>query len=433
METPTFTLEEFTTRIGAAIASDGSLRNVWVTAETSDVRRAAHCYLELIQKQPSTGEPVARVRATIWRSAFVRIDADFMAATGSYLASGMKVRVLVSANYHPSYGLSLNITDIDPAYTVGDLMRLRMEILSRLKREGVLDLNRDLEWPEVPWRIAVISASGAAGYGDFIHQLYSNSRCLRFKTRLFPAVMQGVQAPVSIISALEAIAADESEWDCVVIIRGGGATSDLAAFENYDLAANISQFPLPVIIGIGHERDITVLDYVANMRVKTPTAAAEWLIGRGVAMLERLDGLASGIHHEAASMIAGAREQLAYIGASLPHIPRQAVANAGKRLARAVLALNESAGSRLRPEFSRMDMMAERLVSVSSNVIDVRRARLEAINELIDVLSPMATLRRGYSITRVDGHVVTSVTSLSAGMTLETTLSDGSVMSKVIL
>lgn len=245
-----------------------------MTAETSDVRRAAHCYLELIQKHPTTGEPVARVRATIWRSAFARIESDFMAATGSRLASGMKVRVLVSVNYHPAYGLSLNITDIDPVYTMGDLVRLRMEILSRLQKEGVLELNRSLDWPDVPLRIAVISAQGAAGYGDFVHQLYTNPRCLRFTTRLFPALMQGREAPASIIAALEDIAAEEENWDGVVIIRGGGATSDLASFENYDLAANIAQFPLPVIIGIGHERDVTVLDYVANMRVKTPTAAA---------------------------------------------------------------------------------------------------------------------------------------------------------------
>ena len=275
------TLEELTSRIGGLINTSSSLRNVWVTAETSDLRRSGHCYLELIQKHPATGEPVARARATIWRSVFARIESDFFVATGQRLDSGMKVMVQVTANYHPAYGLSLNITDIDPTYTMGDLMRIRMEILARLKREGVLELNRTVEWCDVPLRIAVISAPGAAGYGDFIHQLYSNDFRLRFTTCLFPAVMQGVQAPPSIIAALERIAAEEEEWDCVVIIRGGGATSDLASFENYDLAANVAQFPLPIIIGIGHERDVTVLDYVANMRVKTPTAAAEWLIGRG--------------------------------------------------------------------------------------------------------------------------------------------------------
>lgn len=429
---PTLSLEEFTLRLSALISSDRALRNVWVTAETSDVRRSMHCYLELIQKNPATGEPVARVRATIWRSALARIESDFYAATGSRLASGMKVRVLVSANFHPAYGLSLNITDIDPVYTIGDLMRLRLEIINRLKSEGVIDNNRQLEWTDVPLRIAVISAPGAAGYGDFIHQLYTNPRHLRFSTRLYPAVMQGAQTPASIIAALEAIAADEDEWDGVVIIRGGGATSDLAAFENYNLAANIALFPLPVIIGIGHERDVTVLDYVANMRVKTPTAAAEWLIDRGVAALDRLDAIASEIHHRASSLVAESREQLAYISARLPYLPQGAIENSRKRLDRNLLALSEIARGRLRPEISRLDMAAVKLSTLTVGVIDRRRRRLDTIGELIEVLSPEATLRRGYSITRVDGRAVTSATEVASGSKIETTFADGSVESVVV-
>ena len=426
------TLEELTSRISALIAPEQSLRNVWVVAETSDLRRAGHCYLELIQKHPRTGEPVARMRATIWRTALARIDADFMSSTGSRLDSGMKVRVLVTVNFHPAYGMSLNITDIDPTYTMGDLLRLRMEILSLLKQEVVIDLNRSLEWPDVPLRIAVISARGAAGYGDFIHQLYTNPRHLRFSTRLFPALMQGAQASASIISALEDIAMEEDEWDGVVIIRGGGATSDLAAFENYDLASNIAQFPLPVIIGIGHERDVTVLDYVANMRVKTPTAAAEWLIGRGEAALELLDSLASEIHHTASSIVGGMREQLAYIGASLPYAPIAAVESARRRLDRSLLSLTETARGRLRPENSRLDMACERLRTSTSAIIERRLSRLSSIDDLVAVLSPDATLRRGYSITRVDGHAVTSAASVPPGSTIETTLASGTLISTVI-
>lgn len=432
MTTDTLTLEEFTSRLSSLISSEPSLRNVWITAETSDVRRAMHCYLELIQKNPATGEPIARVRATIWRSALARIESDFMATTGSRLASGMKVRVLVSVNYHPSYGLSLNITDIDPVYTMGDLVRLRLEILAKLQKDGIIDLNRSLEWTEIPLRIAVISAPGAAGYGDFIHQLYTNPRNLRFSTQLFPAVMQGQQAPLSIISALETIALEEENWDGVVIIRGGGATSDLAAFENYDLAANIAQFPLPVIIGIGHERDVTVLDYVANMRVKTPTAAAEWLIARGNAALDHLEALASEIHHSASTMISASREQLAYISARLPYLPQAAVDNARKRLDRDMLALSETARTRLRPEVSRLDMLAERLKSATASIIERRRHRLDSIGELIKVLSPTATLKRGYTITRVSGHAVTSVSELKKGMTIETILPDGTVSSNIL-
>ncbi|WP_290163493.1 exodeoxyribonuclease VII large subunit [uncultured Duncaniella sp.] len=432
MTTDTLTLEEFTSRLSSLISSEPSLRNVWVTAETSDVRRAMHCYLELIQKNPATGEPIARVRATIWRSALARIESDFMATTGSRLGSGMKVRVLVSVNYHPSYGLSLNITDIDPVYTMGDLVRLRLEILAKLQKEGVIELNRSLEWTEIPLRIAIISATGAAGYGDFIHQLYTNPRHLRFSTKLFPAVMQGQQAPGSIIAALESIAAEEDDWDGVVIIRGGGATSDLAAFENYDLAANIAQFPLPVIIGIGHERDVSVLDYVANMRVKTPTAAAEWLISRGTEALDHLEALATEIHHSASAMISASREQLAYISARLPYLPQAAIDNARKRLDRDMLALSETTRKRLHPEVSRLDMLAERLASSTASIIERRRHRLDSIGELIKVLSPAATLKRGYTITRISGHAVTSVSQLKTGMTIETILPDGTVNSNIL-
>lgn len=426
------TLEELTSRIGGLINTSSSLRNVWVTAETSDLRRSGHCYLELIQKHPATGEPVARARATIWRSVFARIESDFFVATGQRLDSGMKVMVQVTANYHPAYGLSLNITDIDPTYTMGDLMRIRMEILARLKREGVLELNRTVEWCDVPLRIAVISAPGAAGYGDFIHQLYSNDFRLRFTTCLFPAVMQGVQAPPSIIAALERIAAEEEEWDCVVIIRGGGATSDLASFENYDLAANVAQFPLPIIIGIGHERDVTVLDYVANMRVKTPTAAAEWLIGRGADALAKLDALATGIHQTASSILSGCREQLAYVAASLTFLPAKALDNARKRLDRDMMGLADGVNRRMLPERTRLDRTADRMESAINMILERKRSRLDSMSQLIEVLSPQATLSRGYSITRYDGKAVTSASQLPPDAVVETTLVHGVVRSKVI-
>lgn len=424
-------LEEFTSRLSMLISTAPSLRNVWVTAETSDLRRSGHCYMELVQKNPHTGEPVARMRATLWRSALARIDADFYMATGQRLDSGMKVMVQVSANYHPSYGLSVNITDIDPTYTLGDLMRLRREIIERLRREGILEQNRSLPWPDLPMRVAVISAPGAAGYGDFIHQLFNSPEHFRFKASLFPAVMQGAQAPVSIIRALEEVAAQEEDWDCVVIIRGGGATSDLAAFENYDLAANIALFPLPVIIGIGHERDITVLDSVANMRVKTPTAAAEWLIGRASEAMARLDNLAAEIHHTASALLAGSREQLAYMAARLPHIPVRALDNAGSRLDRALLSLTGITSRRLEPERTRLHRDADRLATLTESIIKQRHTRLDSIAELISVLSPQATLARGYSITRLNGHAVSSVGQLSPGDVIETTLPDGTVTSKV--
>ena len=425
------TLEEFTSRIAGAVNGAPGLAGIWVVAETSDVRRSGHCYLELVKKHPVTGDPVARLRGTIWRGTFAQIDMKFSEATGQRLESGMKVMVRVTASFHPAYGLSANITDIDPSYTLGDLMRRRLEIINRLRAEGIINLNREMEWADVPLRVAVVSAPGAAGYGDFIHQLYTSPSRLDFRVRLFPALMQGAGAPDAIIAALEAIASEEDEWDCVVIIRGGGATSDLAAFDNYDLASNIAQFPLPVIIGIGHERDVTVLDYVANMRVKTPTAAAEWLIARGEEALGELDRLAQEVYRIASDVLAGSREQLARIAAVLPHLPATALGNARARIDRLSLALGDTVSSKLRPEASRLDVIAERLVSAPSVVIERQRAVLDRLEGLVKVLSPQATLARGYSITRVGGHAVTSATSLTPGTIVETILSDGVVRSTV--
>lgn len=425
------TLEEFTARIAGAVNGAPGLTGIWVVAETSDVRRSGHCYLELVQKHPLTGDPVARLRATIWRNALAHIDSVFTQATGRRLESGIKVMVRVTASFHPAYGLSANITEIDPSYTLGDLMRRRQEIIDRLRSEGIIDLNRQLEWPDVPLRIAVISAQGAAGYGDFIHQLYTNPSRLDFRVRLFPAMMQGSTAPDSIIAALEQIALEEEDWDCVVIIRGGGATSDFAAFENYDLAANIAQFPLPVVIGIGHERDVTVLDSVANMRVKTPTAAAEWLITRGDEALATLERLGSEVYMLATDILTGSKEQIARIGATLVQLPAAALNGARSRLDRLAMAVSDSAATCLRPEMSRLDVLAERLTASAESVIERRRAQIDRLDGLVQVLSPQATLARGYSITRINGHAVTSAAELAPGDRLVTTLASGTVTSTV--
>ncbi len=281
MNARALSLSQLNRRVADAL-SMAPLQNVWVVAELSDLRIShGHCYVELMEKDADTGTVTARLRAVMWASVFPRLNAEFMAGTGRRLESGLKVMVCGTVSYHAAYGISFVISAIDPSYTMGEAERRRREIIDRLTKEGVLDLNRSLEWPDVPSRIAIISARGAAGYGDFIHQLFTNASHLRFSTTLFEAMMQGDRTSPSVIAALEEIAMRADDFDCVVIIRGGGATSDLLAFDDYALANNVAQFPLPVVIGIGHERDITVLDYVANMRVKTPTAAAEWLIARG--------------------------------------------------------------------------------------------------------------------------------------------------------
>ena len=262
------------------------LQNRWVTADLSDVGvKGGHCYLELIEKDDA-GATVARIRGMIWANNYSRISANFQAVTGGKIQSGIKVMLCVSVNYHAQYGMSVVINDINPEFTLGDMERRRREILARLKAEGVDNMNKSLAISTpVPQRIAVISSDSAAGYGDFMNQLNNNPRGYKFYTCLFRATMQGRDTSPTIIAALMRIAEHIDLFDCVVIIRGGGATGDLNSFDDYDLANNVAQFPLPIITGIGHERDNTVLDYISWFRVKTPTAAAEWLIAQADKMM----------------------------------------------------------------------------------------------------------------------------------------------------
>lgn len=404
MTNQAITLVELNQRLQNAIATTPGVHNVWVVAETSDMRRSGgHCYMELIQKHPDTGATLAKIRAAIWASRFAQLAISFRAATGADLASGIKIMALVSTSFHPVYGLSLVINDINPEYTVGDLIRRRNEMLARLQAEGVLNMNRELPWPALVQRIAVISAQGAAGYGDFINQLYRNPRQLLFHTELFQATLQGERAPASIIAALEAIAARCDEFDCVVIIRGGGATSDLVSLDNYDLAANVAQFPLPIIVGVGHERDITILDYVANMRVKTPTAAAEWLIARGIAQLQRLQQLASDVYRLAVERISGNRRQLAYLEGQLAPLGTGLIARRKQQLAH----------------------IAEQLPALAGNLLANARHRLDSLSQLVEALSPKATLRRGYTITRSPAGAIKSAGKLVSGQQVTTVFADG--------
>ena len=405
------TLLQLNSRISSLIAGDVSLHDVWVTAETGDLRvSGGHCYLELIEKDPANGRPVARMRAIIWASHYAHISSEFAVATGQQLVSDLKVMVKVTVNFHPAFGLSAVISDINPEFTCGDLIRRRMMMIRRLTDEGIIDMNRTLPWPDVPWRVAVVSAVGAAGYGDFITHLYGNPSHLRFSTELFPAVMQGENAPQSIIAALDEIAVRTDDFDCVVIIRGGGSTGDLASFDNYDLAANVAQFPLPVIVGIGHERDVTILDYVVAVRVKTPTAAAEWLIGRMEAALTRVRDLAAEIFRAATSKVSGGLQQLAYYQGLLPSLSLGKIDRARSSLDAAV---------------------PEALRHAVELIVRRQNDRLDAASRLVEALSPQAVLRRGYSVCRVNGRAVTDASALNAGDILTTVLASGSIKSTV--
>ena len=425
------TLRQLAALVGRSLAVP-ALQSRWVVAELSDVRtNNGHCYLELLEKDPATGAVLARMRAAIWANVFVRLNALFTAATGQRLASGLKVMVCGTVSFHAAFGMSFVISQINPAYTMGEAERRRREILQRLKAEGILGMNREIQWPVPALRVAVISAAGAAGYGDFMNQLYGNPSRLRFRTALFPAVMQGERTVATVIAALEAIAAECDRWDCVVIIRGGGATSDLMAFDDYDLAANVAQFPLPVIVGIGHERDVTVLDYVANMRVKTPTAAAEWLIGRGEAALEALRRKAADILQSVTDRLAGANMQLAYAASALSTAPVTAMERAQAHLRQDMMTLAGAGARRIAPELSRLDAVIKAIATAGHTAIGRAGDRLSSKQTLIDALSPQATLSRGYSITRIDGRAVRRASELVAGAVITTTLAGGTVSSTV--
>ena len=422
------TLLQLNRRIKAAL-SRPDLSQVWVVAELVDCRlNRGHFYFDLIEKDPATGNILARLGGVIWASAYPYISAEFYRATGQQLATGLKVMVCGTVNFHEAYGSKFVVSAIDSNYTMGEAQRRRREILERLKREGMLELNKTAEWPMPLQRIAVISAPGAAGFGDFCHQLAANPSRLRFSTKLFPALMQGDRTVPSVIAALEQIAA-EDVWDCVVIIRGGGASSDLMAFDNYDLAANIAQFPIPVIVGIGHERDTTVLDYVAAMRVKTPTAAAEFLIGRGEDALEELRRMAADILQSATDRLGGASTQLAYLESTLQAAPVAVVERANARLQRATMLLAEVGARRISPMFERLDRTMQAIATAAFNQTSRAADRLAAKSQLIEALSPQATLNRGYSITLLDGHALTDPASVPPGSTLQTRLARGSITS----
>lgn len=405
-------------------------RNVWITAELSDVRESGpHCYMELIQKDPSTGATVAKARATIWGNVWRTEKMRFLRETGSQFASGLKVMVQVSAAYHPLYGMNLNITRINTSFTLGERERKRREILLRLKAEGILEMNKEQELPRPCLRIAIISSAGAAGYGDFMNQLLSNGRRIKFRPGLFQAVMQGAQVSDSVIAALEQIAAEQDQWDCVCIIRGGGASTDLDGFDDYRLAANVAQFPLPVIVGIGHERDTTVLDYIAAERVKTPTAAAELLVGLACAELDNLRTIGADLLQSASDILSGSRQQLAYISGQLPTAPLRAVQSAERRLDSAAHNLNRIAENGLAPLRGRLDRLGDALVSLTGNRLTLAAQKLNASESLLKALSPQAVLARGFSITRVDGHAITSADEVPSGTVITTQLANGTITS----
>ena len=406
----------------------------WVQAELSDVRAnsSGHCYLEFVQKDPSGNSLVAKARGIIWSGTYFRLKPYFESETGQAFVSGIKVLVKVSVNFHELYGYSLTVLDIDPTYTLGDMARRRREILSRLQQEGVLTLNKELELPELMQRVAVISSPTAAGYGDFCNQLAHNAFGFVFYTRLFPAVMQGEKVERSVISALDRIYREVDHWDVVVIIRGGGATSDLSGFDTYELAANCAQFPLPVITGIGHERDDTVIDMVAHTRVKTPTAAAEFLVNHLRRTAERLETFAQCVYQEVPLMLSRERERLDSWMARIPARVQMCLQREGFAQERLVKRLEMSVQACLQSERHRQELCLQRVENALSVRMQVERHRLELFSQRVKAASPDLLLKRGYSMTLKDGKAVTDASLLQPGDVVETRLAKGRFKSKVM-
>ena len=359
----------------------------WVRAEIASLTERGHCYMELVEKAKNNSI-AAKVRATCWSHVYHLLAAYFANETGQMLSVGMQVLLQVEVSFHAVYGLSVNVVGIDPTFTLGDLARQRQQTIQRLQEDGVMDMQRSLKMATLPRRIAVVSASDAAGYGDFCHQLESNSGGFRFRTELYPAVMQGEQSPASIIRALEDIAQRAEEYDVVAIVRGGGASTDLRNFDDYSLALHCANFPLPIIAGVGHTRDVSVVDMVVHTSVKTPTAAAEWLIN---AMQEQA-------------------EKVGELYVRLQRVAQHAI----------------------HKQQNRLEALWQALRFATQRRISKQRNQLELWEKTIGIHSPERIYRMGYSLTTVNGKVVRSIHDVKAGEEMLTHTGDGVIRSEVV-
>ncbi|MBR4481770.1 MAG: exodeoxyribonuclease VII large subunit [Prevotella sp.] len=404
----------------------------WVEAELSECREShGHCFLELIQKDERSATPVAKASARCWASKWMIIRPYFERTTGQQLHASMKVLLKVKAQFHEAYGFSWMVTDIDPTYTLGDMARKRQEIISQLKTEGVFDLQKELRLPLFCQHIAVISSETAAGYGDFCNQLADNPYGFQFQTQLFPAIMQGEEVEQSIINALNRIY--NFQFDCVVIIRGGGATSDMSGFDTLSLAENVANFPLPIITGIGHDRDECILDMVSHTRVKTPTAAAAFLVDHLKQVFDAINDAQDRLTHYAQQKISTLNTQLSMIAETLPRIFSTVKTRHEARLDTIATSLANLAQQRiLHSQFSILDLEKSLPILLNRRLM-AEKHRLQLFEEKARSLDPTLLLKRGYSITLHNGKAVRHVKELQDGDTIETRLADGSIHSVVIV
>ena len=408
-ETQHITLRELQRRVKAALEGQFALP-VWVSAEISEIKvnYSGHCYLELVEKGGDNGVPTAQARAVVWRSHYPRISGYFEAETGQPLAAGIKILAKVLVSYHELYGFSLQITDIDPSYTLGDMERQRQQTIAQLQQEGVWDMNREAPMPAVVQRVAIVSSANAAGYQDFCKELARSP--YRFELTLFDAFMQGEAAEDSIIEALCNVAARPEKFDAVVLIRGGGSRSDLNCFNAYRLCAHVAQFPLPVVTGIGHDKDTSVADLVAHTALKTPTAVAAWLVER----MAQADGY------------------LAWAGLQLGNAALAITHSAAVGLERLGAALAQQSQRLLQEGRSRLDRAEETLLAAPADLLRGHDRRLAAASELLLSYSVERVLRRGFAVVRRGGEALRSAEGLAPGDRLDITLADGEVQAAVV-
>ena len=399
----------------------------WVEAELSEAREGygGHCYMELIEKDEHSNTPIAKAHASCWRNRWMLLKPQFERVTGQRIHAGMKVLLKVHAQFHENYGFSWIVDDIDPTYTMGDMARKRMEIIQTLKEEGVFDLQKELKLPMFCQRIAVISSATAAGYGDFCNQLADNGYGLQFTTALFAATMQGEGVEQSVISALNRINEEWENWDSVVIIRGGGATSDLSGFDTLALAENVANFPLPIITGIGHERDESVLDMIPFQRVKTPTAAAAFLVDHLTEVYARIEDAQEAIVNYVKRRLQVERMKFERLSTQIPTLFSLVKVRQSNRLDQLLNRLKVKAERIPADGLHRLEMLEARLKEPVARKLERELHRIDMLSQRAIAQDPERLLSRGYSITLKDGKSIKDASQLKAGDEIETRFAKG--------
>lgn len=405
----------------------------WVEAELADAtERRGHLYLDLVQKDEHSATPIARASARCWASVWASVRPRFERTTRQRLTAGMKVLLRVYPQFHQAYGFSWIVTDIDPTYTLGDMQRQRQEIIDRLKRDGVFDMQRELTLPMFCQRIAVISSATAAGFGDFCNHLQHNDYGFHFAVELFPAIMQGEQVEPTVISALDSINSRIDDFDCVVIIRGGGATVDMSGFNTLLLAENVANFPLPIITGIGHDRDESIIDMISFMQVKTPTAAAAFLIERLLNVSERITAATSIITRCVQEKLEYERIRLTALSTRIPILFSLTKTRQLSIIDSLTQRMTAAVQQDIRQRQHQLQIAAQRLAPATQRTMQQEQHRLQMLTQRTAALDPAAILRRGFSMTLCNGRFVTDASQMKNGDIMETRLANGTVLSRVI-